>query len=246
MKGICGTLEDFPSVTVDSAQLLSQLPLMRRRTFSVASDGTEKKVTLVVGIVEYRTPNGEPKEGLLTGHFLKMSPGSVIPGFLRKTDYRLPEDMSRPVIMIGAGTGIAPFKGFWLRRLAQKQEGHEIGKIMLYFGCRKRNMELLKTETDQLRKMGIGLERRDALSREKGKLRQYVQDLVRGDGEKIYKTWMKEDGVIFLCGKVAMAEEVGQVLRNILEIYGKMDKEEATQVMKNKKSQWSYQLDLFG
>ena len=107
-------------------------------------------------------------------------------------------------------------------------------------------MELLKTETDQLRKMGIGLERQDALSREKGELRQYVQDLVREDGEKIYKTWMEEDGVIFLCGKVAMAEEVGQVLRNILEVYGKMDKEEATQVMKNKKSQGSYQLDLFG
>ena len=57
---------------------------------------------------------------------------------------------------------------------------------------------------------------------------------------------MEEDGVIFICGKVAMAEEVGQVLRNILEVYGKMDKEEATQVMKNMKSQGSYQLDLFG
>ena len=57
---------------------------------------------------------------------------------------------------------------------------------------------------------------------------------------------MEEDGVIFICGKVAMAEEVGQVLRNILEVYGKMDMEEATQVMKNKKSQGSYQLDLFG
>ena len=75
---------------------------------------------------------------------------------------------------------------------------------------------------------------------------QYVQDLVREDDKKIYKTWMEEDGVIFLCGKVAMAEEVGQVLRNILEVYGKMDKEEATQVMKNMKSQGSYRLDLFG
>lgn len=246
MKGICETLKDFPSVTVDSAQLLSQLPLMRRRTFSIASSGKESKVTLVVGIVGYHTPNGELKEGLITGHFLKMQPGSVIPGFLRKTDYRLPEDMSRPVIMIGAGTGIAPFKGFWMKRLAQKQEGYTIGKITFYFGCRKRNMELLKAETDQLRQIGIDFDRQDAFSRENGEPRQYVQDLVRKDGKKIYKTWMKEDGVIFICGKVAMAEEVGQVLRNILEDYGKMDQEEATQVMKDMKSQGSYQWDLFG
>ena len=115
---------------------------------------------------------------------------------------------------------------------------------MLYFGCQKRNMILLKAETDQLIQMGI--ERRDALSREKGEPHQYVQDLVREDGKKIYKTWMEEDGVIFLCGKVAMAEEVGQVLRNILEVYGKMDMEEATQVMKNMKSQGSIYLGLFG
>ena len=105
----------------------------------------------------YHTPNIEPKEGLLTGHFLLMSPGSLIAGFLRKTDYRLPGDISRPVILIGAGTDIAPFKGFWMERLAQKQEGHENGKIMLYFGCQKRNMILLKAETDQLIQMGIEL-----------------------------------------------------------------------------------------
>lgn len=246
MKGICGTLEDFSSVSVDSAQLLSQLPLMRRRTFSVASSPHESNLTLVVGVVEYDTPKGDPKQGLLTGHFLTMSPGSVIPAFLRKTDYRLPDNMSRPIIMIGAGTGIAPFKGFWMKRLAQKQEGHEIGKMMFYFGCRKKSMDLLKTDTDLLRKQGINFVRRVALSRERGEQRHYVQDLVREDAEDIYRTWMEEDGVIFVCGKVAMAEEVGLALRNTLEKYGYMDKEQATQVMKDKKSEGSYQLDLFG
>ena len=246
VKGICETLEDFPSVTVDCAQLLSQLPIMRRRSFSIASSPHERNLTLVVGVVEYKTPRGHPKQGLLTGHFLKMMPGSVIPAFLRKTDYRLPDDKTRPVIMIGAGTGIAPFKGFWMKRLAEKQAGHKIGKMMLYFGCRKKCMDLLKTETDQLKKEGINFVRKVALSREEDETCQYVQDLVKEDGELVYKLWVKEEGTIFVCGKVAMAEEVEIILRKILESYGRMDPQQSVTVMKTKKSEGRYQLDLFG
>jgi len=107
-------------------------------------------------------------------------------------------------------------------------------------------MELLRQETDKLKHQGLNIERRVALSREVGEPQQYVQELVAQDGEIIYKRWMEEDGVIFVCGKVAMAEDIGLALRKILEKFGKLDTEQALKVMKVKKSQGSYQLDLFG
>merc|ERR1719357_1831623 len=98
-------------------------------------------------------------------------------------------------------------------------------------------MDLLKTETDQLREEGINFVRRVALSREEGVKRQYVQDLVKEDGELVYKLWVEEEGTIFVCGKVAMAEEVELVLRNILESYGSMEQQQAITVMKEMKSE---------
>merc|ERR1712083_74741 len=102
------------------------------------------------------------------------------------------------------------------------------------------------TETDQLREEGINFMRRVALSREEGMKCQHVQDLVKEDGELVYKLWVEEEGTIFVCGKVAMAEDVEIVLRNILERYGSIDQQQAVTVMKKMKSEGRYQLDLFG
>ena len=72
------------------------------------------------------------------------------------SNFRLPDDPIWPVIMICAGSGIAPFRGFWMRRFQQCQEGQVVGKTIMYFGCRKKSMNLLKNETEMLAKANRG------------------------------------------------------------------------------------------
>ena len=72
------------------------------------------------------------------------------------SNFRLPDDPIWPIIMICAGSGIAPFRGFWMRRFQQCQEGQIVGKTLMYFGCRKKSMNLLKNETEMLSKANKG------------------------------------------------------------------------------------------
>ena len=78
---------------------------------------------------------------------------STIPGYVKYANqmhFTLPEDPAWPILMIAAGSGIAPFRGFWLKRWEQHLEGHTVGKTLLYFGCRKKTMNLFKNETDSV------------------------------------------------------------------------------------------------
>ena len=149
---------------------------------------------------------------------------STIPGYVKyakEMHFTLPEDPAWPILMIAAGSGIAPFRGFWLKRWEQHLDGHTVGQTLLYFGCRKKTMNLFKNETDsvslsnqrwtieisigQLYKMNfsffkrmqcsdvgaIDFEREVAYSRENNHPKQYVQNLITRDAVKIYDMWIK-------------------------------------------------------
>ena len=78
---------------------------------------------------------------------------STIPGYVKYANqmhFTLPEDPAWPILMIAAGSGIAPFRGFWMKRWEQHLDGHTVGKTLLYFGCRKKTMNLFKNETDSV------------------------------------------------------------------------------------------------
>lgn len=141
--------------------LASQLGTIKPRKYSIASAPTsedQKTVSLIVGLVEYQTETGRPKRGLTTGMLDSVAIQTRILGSIKnahKSNFKLPDDPMWPVIMIAAGSGIAPFRGFWMRRLEQCQQGQDVGQTFLYFGCRKKSMNLLKSETDKLAKSGL-------------------------------------------------------------------------------------------
>ena len=112
-------------------------------------------VSLIVGVLNYQTETGRNKKGLTTGMLESSVMQTKILGSIKnahKSNFRLPDDPAWPVIMICAGSGIAPFRGFWMKRFSQCQEGQMVGQTQLYFGCRKKSMNLLKNETDMVSK----------------------------------------------------------------------------------------------
>lgn len=223
---MCETLKQFPSVKISSATLASQVGVMKPRKYSIASAPTgHHDLSLVVGVVRYSTTTGRDKRGLATGMLDTVALPSTIPGYISSPgdgrDFRLPPDPVWPVIMIAAGSGIAPFRGFWMQRFQQHQEGHTIGKTVLYFGCRKKTMNLLKQETDLssrspgglLSKMfcrstnttvssSLDFERHDAFSQEPNTPRQYVQNILARDAEKLFDLWIRKGGYVYVCGKI--------------------------------------------
>ena len=247
VMGICETLEKFPSVKITSANLISRLKIIKPRLYSIASTPAHKKgdVALVVGKVEYKTLAGEPRMGLATRHLEKCPIETPFMGFFRTSKFRLPEDSTKPVMMIAAGSGIAPFRGFWMRRNELIKMGKNVGKTLLYFGCRKRSMDLLKDETDALTKDGMEFERISAYSREVAMQKQYVQDAVAKDGDKIYNLWIKEGGFLYVCGKNSMAQALEEVLATIFQTNGKFNKEEALAEVDKLKKAKRYQEDIF-
>ena len=144
---------EFVSINITSSLLVSQLPLIKPRRYSIASSPRDNTLSLIVGVVDYTTKDGRPKRGLASGMLATAEIGSQVAGCIKLAQGSrlvLPQDPVWPVIMIGAGSGIAPFRGFWMKRCQQQQAGHTVGKTLLYFGCRKKTMNLLENETERL------------------------------------------------------------------------------------------------
>eukprot|EP00091_Calanus_sinicus_P017740 TRINITY_DN3842_c1_g1_i1.p1 TRINITY_DN3842_c1_g1~~TRINITY_DN3842_c1_g1_i1.p1 ORF type:complete len:240 (-),score=80.59 TRINITY_DN3842_c1_g1_i1:223-942(-) len=238
----------FPSVKVCSATVISNLPTIKPRRYSIAStkewEGSE--VGLVVGVVDYTHKSGKRRFGLATGNLANHTIGSQLPGFLRsETSFRLPEDPKKDVMLIAAGSGISPFRGFWMKRGEQLQAGKEPGKTVIYFGCRNKRMNLLKDETDRLAQSGLKIERHVAYSQEPGVKKEYVQDKVWDDFMMVYKM-IKDEGAIYVCGKVKMAQAVQDVLKRVLEKFLRIDGDDAQKMILKMKKDGRYQEDIFG
>ena len=151
-SNLVDALKEFPSVLLPSAELVGVLPPIQSRLYSIASapEPEQGLVGLVVGVVETRAGSNK-RQGLCSGMLQQGGDSISVSAFFKSApSFKLPEDPSKSVIMIAAGSGIAPFRGFWKERARQAMQGVAVGSMLLLFGCRKEAMDLLKEETDQL------------------------------------------------------------------------------------------------
>ena len=124
-KNIAETLEEFPSVKMNSAYFASLMSFNKPRRYSIASSPTDDRLSLVMGVLEYLTATGRKITGLTSGMLNRSSVGSDVMAFIKyenKTPFALPANPTTPIIMIASGTGIAPFRGFWRHRCHQNKE----------------------------------------------------------------------------------------------------------------------------
>lgn len=133
---------------------------------------------------------------------------------MRRSRFKLPRNPQRPVIMVAAGTGIAPFRGFIQERARMKDMGREVGQMLLFFGCRREAEDFLyRDEVVSLKyRLGSVLEVVTAFSREPGQRKVYVQHRVREYADRILQMISEQDAVIYVCGAAAMARDVASVM----------------------------------
>ncbi len=213
-------LERFPACELPFAAFLEMTPMLAPRYYSISSSplASPGTCTITVGVVDGPHLSGEGRFRGACSTFLAGRVASrKIYAALKETkaNFRLPDDPSTPLLMIGPGTGLAPFRAFCQERAALRAQGAALGPAMLFFGCRKADEDFLyREELEGWAAEGI-MELRTAFSRA-GESKTYVQDLLREERAKVWR--LIEGGArIFVCGDGARMEP--DVRRTLIRIH---------------------------
>ncbi|MEO0327450.1 MAG: cytochrome P450 [Pseudomonadota bacterium] len=213
-------LEQFPACEVPFGVFLELMPNMAPRYYSISSSpmAADDKCSITVGVVNDPAISGNGQfKGVCSNYLAEMpETGSVYASIKEnKAAFRLPEDPSKPIIMVGPGTGIAPFRGFLQERATLKAQGKKLGPAMLFFGCRHPEQDFIYSDElnayakDDIADLHVAFSR-------KNKNKVYVQDLIREQRDQIWKM-ISKDAKIFICGDGSRMEP--DVRRAISLIY---------------------------
>ncbi|MEM7781111.1 MAG: cytochrome P450 [Pseudomonadota bacterium] len=209
-KSVLDVLEDFPACDLPLAVFLELIPFLSPRYYSISStpEVANGQCSITVGVVKGPALSGKGEyKGTCSTYLTELEPGAQFKAIVRKpsSNYRLPDDPSIPIIMVGPGTGIAPFRGFLQRRAALKAKGAELGNAMLFFGCRHPDEDYLyREELEGFAADGL-VDLHTAFSRAKDGKRAYVQDLIERQGERVWSL-IEQGARIYICGDGAKME----------------------------------------
>jgi len=196
---------------------------------------------------QHGDPNPDPHglEYAITGPRNKYD-GIHIPVHVRHSNFKLPSDPSKPIIMVGPGTGVAPFRGFIQERAQMARNGEIVGKTILFFGCRKQEEDFIYEKEWEEYKSALGdsLEVVTAFSRA-GAQKVYVQHRLRERAAEI-NDLLQQKAYFYVCGDAAnMAREVNEILSQIISEHRGVDKKKAEEVVKGMRSANQYQEDVW-
>ncbi|XP_076845953.1 nitric oxide synthase 1 isoform X2 [Brachyhypopomus gauderio] len=247
-------LEEFPSLQVPCTFFLTQLPLLQPRYYSISSspDLHPGEIHLTVAVVSYRTRDGAGPihHGVCSTWLNSLESGDMVSCFVRGAPtFRMPKDSKVPCVLIGPGTGIAPFRSFWQQRLFDlENKGMKSCPMILVFGCRQSQMDhIYKEETIQAKNKDVFEELYTAYSREPGRPKKYVQDVLREQlSETLYRCLKEEGGHIYVCGDVTMAGDVLKTVQQIIKLQGNMSLEDAGFYISKLRDENRYHEDIFG
>ncbi|XP_019865279.1 NADPH--cytochrome P450 reductase isoform X2 [Aethina tumida] len=250
-RNIVHILEDLPSCKPALDHLCELLPRLQPRYYSISSSPKlyPNTVHITAVKVEYKTPTNRINKGVATTWLAEKLPKEddypTVPIFIRKSQFRLPTKPQTPIIMIGPGTGLAPFRGFIQERNVSKGEGKPVGETVLYFGCRKKSEDFLyEDELVEYEKSGL-LKLHLAFSRDQ-KEKVYVYHLLEKEAEEVWRIIGENNGHLYICGDAKnMAADVRNVILKILQEKGQMTEQKAQEYLKKMETQKRLSADVW-
>ncbi|MBK8805764.1 MAG: hypothetical protein IPO21_03560 [Bacteroidales bacterium] len=242
-RDLLDLIEEFPT-HITPQELVLLLRKLPPRLYSIASSQSmyPNEVHLTIGVVRY-SKNNRDHEGVCSTFMSDRIDNNLeVPVYIRSTPhFRLPSDDTAPIIMIGPGTGIAPFRAFIQERIAK----NATGKNWLFFGDRNSSSDFLyEDELVDYHKKGILTNLSLAFSRDQEK-KIYVQNKMMERAAELYN-WIEEGATIYICGdKINMAQDVKRAVLNILIEEGQMTVADAYMYLNQLIAQKRYLEDVY-
>ncbi len=244
-------LEKHPSCDVPAAILLEFLPPLRPRYYSISSSALvdPHRCRITVGVLQAPAVAREGiHQGTCSTFLSRRTPGEVIYGFVQDTrsPFHHPADSSLPIIMVGAGTGLAPFMGFLQERRALLEEGKHVGPSLLFFGCRHPEQDFLyQDELEGYAEQGL-TQLHVAFSRAKPQSKAYVQDKILEQQDLVWH-FLQQGAPTFICGDMEkMVPGVAQAYRTLYQRIRGTSAQEAAQWLEEMTAQNRYVVDIWG
>ncbi|MGO4889912.1 sulfite reductase subunit alpha [Anaerobacillus sp. MEB173] len=243
-RDLLDMLRDFGPWNGSAQDIVNLLRKMMPRLYSIASSFAAHpgEVHLTIGAVRY-TAHGRERKGVCSVQCAERLPvGSTIPVFVQQNKhFNLPESTDKDIIMVGPGTGIAPFRSFIEERSVNKGTG----RTWLFFGDQHSATDFLyQTELEQYQQDGVLTKLDAAFSRDTDK-KVYVQTKMAENSKELFE-WLENGAYFYVCGdKQYMAKDVHSTLIDIIEKEGAMTREDAEAYLAKMQKEHRYQRDVY-
>jgi sulfite reductase (NADPH) flavoprotein alpha-component len=242
-REVVDILQAYPQARFTADELVKVLRKLQPRLYSIASSpkAYPEEVHLTVAVVRYEL-HDRARQGVCSTYLADRVKETTMPVFIHSAKhFRQPEDPSVPVIMVGPGTGIAPFRAF----LQEREATAAPGKTWLFFGDRNRATDFLYEEEIKAWQSKGVLHRLDtAFSRDQAE-KVYVQHRMLENAAELWQ-WLSEGAYFYVCGDASrMAKDVDDALHRIVETAGSKSKEEAAAYIEDLKKTKRYRKDVY-
>ena len=229
---------------LEVTEFVSSLSKLQPRLYSIASSlkrYPEQAHLLVtnVGFVSH----GRARKGVCTSFLSeRLDDGTQVPSFIHSAKhFRLPDDPAAPIIMIGVGTGLAPYRGY----LQEREAVGATGRNWLFFGEQRRAANFYhEDEFGTWEDRGLLNRFETAFSRDQSE-KIYVQHRLRQEGREVW-SWLKDGAYLYVCGDAErMAPDVDVAIHAVVEEHGGMSKAAASEYVANLRSEKRYRRDVY-
>ncbi|MEH7097338.1 sulfite reductase subunit alpha [Neobacillus vireti] len=243
-RDLLDLLKDFGPWKGSAQEIVSLLRKMTPRLYSIASSiaAHPGEVHLTIGAVRYHA-NGRDRKGVCSVQVAeRIQEGDTLPVFVQPNKhFHLPETQEKDIIMVGPGTGIAPFRSFIEERAVNKATG----KSWLFFGDQHAASDFLyQDELEKYQKDGVLTKLETAFSRDSAE-KVYVQHKMLENSKELFE-WLENGAYFYVCGdKQFMAKDVHSALLSVIEKEGSRTPEQAEAYLNNMKTQGRYQRDVY-
>lgn len=243
-RDVADLLQQYPGALQETDDLVKLLPRLVPRLYSISSSPAAHagRIHTTVSVVRYRTHDRERGGVCSTLLADRIEPGDRLPIYIQPNKkFRLPQDPSAPVIMVGPGTGIAPFRAF----LHERRAAGATGRNWLFFGERSASTDFLyRNELEEMRRDGHLTQLETAFSRDQER-KIYVQDLMTQNARQLWQ-WLENNASIYVCGDATrMAKDVDRTLHKVVEEQGSMPQDAAESYVQALKDDRRYQRDVY-